>query len=143
MNDEKALAMTGTYARPLRALDRVLDLADETITTSLEIHGTEPFFAGHFPEYPIFPGVFQLEAVLQATSQFVRLRLGHSHRVRLSAIKSVRFTAPVRPGDSLTITCRFLLDMGQSGLTADATCANTQGISTAQMKLRFVLEQVL
>jgi 3-hydroxyacyl-[acyl-carrier-protein] dehydratase len=140
VNDETALAITGTGVRPLRALDRVLDLTDQSITTSLEIQEAAPFFAGHFPGCPIFPGVFQLEAVLQATSEFVRLRLGDSHRVRLSAIKSVRFTAPVLPGDSLTVTCRFPPYKGKSELTVDATCTNAQRVSTAQMKLQLVLE---
>lgn len=124
----------------LRAIDRVLDVSDQSITTLLEIREGAPFLAGHFPGSPIFPGVFQLEAVLQATSEFVRVRLGDARRVSLSAIKSIRFTAPVLPGDSLTITCRSPLDQGKSEFTVDAACTNAQGIGTAQMKLKFTLD---
>lgn len=67
-------------------------------------------FLGHFPDYPIFPGVLTIEAIAQA-SAFITVPFiaaanqGHLPplKVMLAAVDSVRFRKPVRPGDQLMI----------------------------------------
>lgn len=63
-----------------------------------EIGPAHPALAGHFPGKPIVPGVLILGAVLQA----VERELGSG--VRVVALPSVKFTAPLAPGQAVTIT---------------------------------------
>lgn len=60
----------------------------------------EPFFRGHFPGDPLVPGVLLTEALAQTAG----LAAGQPGRgFRLSAIKAMKFLAPVRPGETVTL----------------------------------------
>ena len=63
----------------------------------------EPFFRGHFPSDPLVPGVILAEALAQTAG----LAAGQPGRgFRLSAIKAMKFPAPVRPGELITLHAR-------------------------------------
>ena len=48
---------------PFLLIDKIIDIKKgETITAQKNVSNNEPFFQGHFPEYPVFPGVLLLEA---------------------------------------------------------------------------------
>lgn len=71
----------------------------------------EAQFQGHFPENPIFPGVFTVEAMAQAaafvTIPFVAVHHGGELprlNVVLAGFDSVRFRRPIRPGDQMQIS---------------------------------------
>ncbi len=91
-----------------RLLDRVLELdpgADgrpARIVASRAVPADEPFFAGHFPDMPVVPGVFSLEAMAEAAR---RLRAAADPAEggvwRLARAASVRFRRPVTPGSVL------------------------------------------
>ena len=54
---------------PFLLLDRVIRFDGETKVTAMKnISVNEPYFAGHFPNYPVMPGVLQIEAMAQASS---------------------------------------------------------------------------
>jgi 3-hydroxymyristoyl/3-hydroxydecanoyl-(acyl carrier protein) dehydratase len=55
-----------------------------------------PAIAGHFPGNPVVPGVLILDEVLEAARQW-------RGRVRLKGVVSVKFTAPLKPGDAFSI----------------------------------------
>jgi 3-hydroxyacyl-[acyl-carrier-protein] dehydratase len=124
------------FAVPLVALDRVLRLDDSGIVTRKDVVSDEPFFAGHFPGYPIYPGVFIIEAVHQAASQYGMVFLG---RVKLLEVRSARFLAPVYPGDILESDCRceVFLDAGELMVAATCRCGTR---TVAEIKLRYHLE---
>jgi 3-hydroxyacyl-[acyl-carrier-protein] dehydratase len=131
------------YAAPLVAIDQVLEVDEQGIRTAKVIAGNEPFFVGHYPEYPIFPGVFILEAVHQATREYTTQQLGTSVRARVAQVRSIRFLSPLRPGDRLEITCRCTLAPDRSELLVDADCqrVETTPVPVALIKLRYVLEE--
>jgi 3-hydroxyacyl-[acyl-carrier-protein] dehydratase len=125
--------MKTQFAVPLDALDEVVVLGERSIRTVKKIRADEPYFTGHYPDHPIYPGVFLVEAVIQA----VRAQLAWSRRPhQFVEVISTRFLAPVRPGDTLEMVC----DLG-SGETADEIVARavclTGGILAANIKLRF------
>ncbi|MFI6096980.1 3-hydroxyacyl-ACP dehydratase FabZ family protein [Lentzea sp. NPDC051213] len=70
-------------------------------TATVSIGADEPVLAGHFPDFPIFPGVCVVECVHRGARLTAPAEAG---RVRLVAMESVRWLAPVFPGDTLTIT---------------------------------------
>lgn len=119
------------YAAPLAALDRVLRVDDDGIATAKAVTGNEPFFTGHYPEFPIFPGVFIVETVQQTVRRFADERW---RPARLVEIASVRFLAPVLPGDVLTTECRCTVEGDE--LTARASCATERG-KVADVKLLY------
>jgi 3-hydroxyacyl-[acyl-carrier-protein] dehydratase len=127
------------YAVPLVALDRVLRLDDSGIVTQKSVVADEPFFAGHFPGYPIYPGVFIIEAVHQAAIQYGTVFLG---RVQLLEVRSARFLSPVHPGDILESDCRCDVFHDAGELKVEATCrCGTRTV--AEIKLRYRLENTV
>jgi 3-hydroxyacyl-[acyl-carrier-protein] dehydratase len=71
----------------------------------------EPFYQGHFPHLPIFPGVLILEALAQATGLLAAQSdesLGKGMMYYLAAIDNARFKRPVVPGDRLTLEIKYL-----------------------------------
>lgn len=64
----------------------------------------EPFFAGHFPDYPIMPGVLVVEALAQVGAVALLSLPQHQGKLALFAgLDEVRFRAQVRPGDALRL----------------------------------------
>jgi 3-hydroxyacyl-[acyl-carrier-protein] dehydratase len=130
------------YAAPLLAVDQVLEVSARGIHTIKAIAGNEAFFQGHYPHFPIFPGVFVLEAVHQAARLFVADGLRLSRHVRLVEIRSVRFLSLLRPGDVLHVDarCTHAADAGE--LMVDSKCwrGDASPVTVAHIKLRYVLE---
>ncbi|QWF84497.1 3-hydroxyacyl-ACP dehydratase FabZ family protein [Amycolatopsis sp. CA-230715] len=69
-------------------------------TAAVPIAAEEPVFAGHFEDFPIFPGMCVLECAHRGALAIAPAEFGDG---RLTAIESARFTAPVYPGDTLTV----------------------------------------
>ena len=54
---------------PFLLIDKVIDIKkNKSIIAQKNVSNNEPFFQGHFPDYPVFPGVLLLEAMAQATA---------------------------------------------------------------------------
>lgn len=98
---------------PFLLLDRVLELhPGERIRAMKNVTVNEPFFAGHFPNRPVMPGVLILEALAQA-SAYLAARTEdapvQSNRIYLFAgVDKVRFKKLVEPGDTLVIDAQFM-----------------------------------
>jgi 3-hydroxymyristoyl/3-hydroxydecanoyl-(acyl carrier protein) dehydratase len=66
-----------------------------------DVPADSPWFSGHFPGEPILPGI----ALIYMTEQaIVQDALARGEQVQLHALKRVRFTRPVRPGETLSIS---------------------------------------
>lgn len=107
------------YAVPLLALDQIESINNAGIKTRKAVSADEPYFIGHFPNCPIFPGVFIIEAVHQAVIHYAANYCG---RVRMIEIRSVRFLSPVAPGDLLECDCRCAVRSEDGLLQVKATC---------------------
>lgn len=77
--------------------------------TTLHIAPDHPAFAGHFPGAPIVPGVVLLDAAVHAMLRMPRPPAAGDPRDRgvgeICRISAVKFTSPVGPGETLTISC--------------------------------------
>ena len=88
---------------PFLLIDRVTDYElGVSIKAYKNITLNEPCFTGHFPDYPIFPGVLILEAMAQAAGVLGFKTIGKNDKLYLYAgIDNARFKRPVTPGDRL------------------------------------------
>lgn len=104
---------------PLLLIDRVLDYeVGKSLTAIKNVTINEPFFQGHFPHFPVMPGVLVVEAMAQACAILSFKTLGElpgDHAVYLFVgIDKARFKHPVEPGDQLHI--EVALDRKMQGI---------------------------
>jgi 3-hydroxyacyl-[acyl-carrier-protein] dehydratase len=95
---------------PFLLVDRVLDfIPEESITAIKNVTANEPHFMGHFPDFPVMPGVLIVEAMAQVGGilAFQSAPKDQEFLVFFTGIDGVRFRKPVRPGDQLLfkLTC--------------------------------------
>ena len=91
---------------PFLLIDRVVDLTrKERIVALKNVTVNEPFFQGHFPGYPIMPGVLMVEAIAQAGGALLLTEIADRDQnlMVFSGIERARFRRPVVPGDQLRI----------------------------------------
>ena len=88
---------------PFLLVDRIRDIdGDRSCVGIKNVTATEPHFQGHFPDFPVMPGVLVIEGMAQtagALSVFARDDLTTPQVVYLMTIDKVKFRKPVVPGD--------------------------------------------
>ncbi|MBU7597316.1 hypothetical protein JGS22_006615 [Streptomyces sp. P38-E01] len=103
---------------------------------SVEISESEPVFAGHYPDFPIFPGVCVMECVRRAAEAETPPPAG---KLRLDSVESTRFLSAVHPGDRLAIELNW--SPRGEGWRCQAKVATQHG-QAATMRLRYLPEAV-
>ena len=92
---------------PFLMIDRVVDLMPGRGAIGIKnVTINEPFFQGHFPGRPVFPGVLLIEAMAQTAAVVVVHALGAQSEGKLvyfMSVESARFRKPVFPGDTLHV----------------------------------------
>jgi 3-hydroxyacyl-[acyl-carrier-protein] dehydratase len=93
---------------PFLLVDRVLECeAGQRIKAVKNVTLNEPFFQGHFPGYPVMPGVLVIEAMAQVSAILAYVTRGERHDARsllfFAGIDDARFKRPVFPGDQLVL----------------------------------------
>jgi beta-hydroxyacyl-ACP dehydratase FabZ len=90
---------------PMLLVDSILELEAERIVGIKNVTVNEPFFVGHFPDFPVMPGVLVVEAMAQVAGVLVLKSVPDRKNklVLLASIEQAKFRRPVRPGDQLRI----------------------------------------
>ena len=90
---------------PMLLIDRVLEIGEDSVVAEKFVSVNEPYFAGHFPEKPIMPGVLIVEAIAQTAGIGVRYHVERSRSMGLvlASIHKARFRKPVFPGTVLVL----------------------------------------
>ena len=91
---------------PFLLIDRITEFEPQKRLVALKnVTINEPFFQGHFPGYPIMPGVLVVEAMAQAGGIIMMHELPDRHEklVVFTGIERAKFRRPVTPGDQLRI----------------------------------------
>lgn len=116
--DAIAVAAILPHRYPFLLVDRVVELdPGRRLVAIKNVTVNEPFFAGHFPERPIMPGVLLCEAVVQAggilaySSSPEEARSGKTLAM-LTALDRVRFRYQVTPGDQLYLEVETVRQRG-------------------------------
>lgn len=98
------------HRSPFLLVDKVLEMSNTHIIAVKNVTMNEPFFAGHFPEEPIMPGVLQVEAMAQAGGIFVLHQVPDPkfYSTYFLKINDVRFRGKVVPGDTLVFSIELI-----------------------------------
>ncbi len=95
---------------PFLLVDRIEELEAERIVGIKNVTINEPFFVGHFPDFPVMPGVLIVESMAQVAGVLVLSQIEDrkSKLVLLASVEEAKFRRPVRPGDQLRIEMKVL-----------------------------------
>jgi 3-hydroxyacyl-[acyl-carrier-protein] dehydratase len=101
---------------PFLLVDRIIDMdADNSATGIKNVSINEPFFQGHFPQYPVMPGVLIIEALAQTAGALCVHNAGREdipQIVYFMAIDNAKFRRPVVPGDQLHLHVKKIRSRG-------------------------------
>jgi 3-hydroxyacyl-[acyl-carrier-protein] dehydratase len=109
--DSVAIQKIIPHRFPFLLVDRVVELDTGKRAVGIKnVSIGEPFFQGHFPEYPVMPGVLIVEAIAQVGAIAMLSLPEHAGKIAFFAgLDNVRFKRQVKPGDVL----RLEVELGQ------------------------------
>jgi 3-hydroxyacyl-[acyl-carrier-protein] dehydratase len=124
---------------PFLLVDKIIELKPGEEALGIKnISFGEIFFQGHFPEYPIFPGVLIVEALAQVGAVAILSLPENKGKIALFAgIDGFRFRKPVLPGDVLRLEVKLTKMRGPIG--KGAAKATVDGQTVADGELTFAL----
>ncbi|EGD48390.1 beta-hydroxyacyl-(acyl-carrier-protein) dehydratase FabZ [Ruminiclostridium papyrosolvens DSM 2782] len=124
---------------PFLLVDKVIELEPgKKIVAVKNVSINEPFFQGHFPEYPIMPGVLIVEALAQAAGIAVAVLEENKGKLGvLAGVDGMKFKNQVMPGDVLTLEAEIL--MSRLGVTKAKVKASVDGKVAAEGEVKFAM----
>ncbi len=107
--DIQAIREILPHRYPFLLVDRIVEMEEERIVGIKNVTANEPFFPGHFPDFPVMPGVLIVESMAQVAGVLVLKSIPdrHSKLVLLASVEEAKFRRPVRPGDQLRIEMKM------------------------------------
>ncbi len=125
---------------PFLLIDRILEVEPGKSAVGFKnVTGNEWFFPGHFPDYPVMPGVLIIEALAQV-GVLVTLSVPENRGklVLFAGIEKVRFKQEVKPGDRLTLSIEITQSRKSFGKGIGE--ATVDGETVASAELMFMLK---
>lgn len=113
-----------------RLIDHVLERSESRVVAAKLVSMSEEYLQDHFPTFPVLPGVFMLEALVQSARELDQPGVG---RLVLGRVRALKYGSFVRPGDVLTteITLVSRLDDGGLDVKGRATVRSASGAGVA------------
>ncbi len=103
---------------PFLMVDRMYDMDGDRSCIGLKnVTANEPFFQGHFPGFPVMPGVLIIEGLAQTAGALCVHSLGETYRPQLvyfMGIDRAKFRKPVVPGDQLLYHVKKIRSRGRA-----------------------------
>ena len=94
----------------------------------------EPYFAGHFPQEPVMPGVLQIEACAQVGAVVIlSMEANKGKTAYFGGINSARFRQKVVPGDTLKLECEIIKQKGPLGIGKATASVDGKVVMNAEL----------
>jgi 3-hydroxyacyl-[acyl-carrier-protein] dehydratase len=121
-------------------VDRVTDLslADGRIAAEAAVPTASTVFEGHFPGYPLMPGVLLIEAMAQVSGWLVIASVKFERMALLAQVKEAKLRTMVRPGDRLTIHAELVHEGSGFAVTRAAAAVAGKRVCDAELTLRLL-----
>jgi 3-hydroxyacyl-[acyl-carrier-protein] dehydratase len=100
------------HREPFLFIDRIIEVTETGAVAEREMRAEEPHFKGHYPGFPLMPGVLLCEAVFQTAAVYiVKMKEGDNgtkgRTPILARIKEAKFKRMVKPGDVIRIEANY------------------------------------
>src|SRR5258706_15688234 len=133
--DIQAIREILPHRYPMLLVDRIEELEADRIVGIKNVTVNEPFFDGHFPDYPVMPGVLIVEAMAQVAGVLVLSQIPDrkSKLVLLAGVDGAKFRKPVRPGDQLRIEMKLLRSRASMAKVSGLATGDRTVVAQAEM----------
>lgn len=122
---------------PFLFIDEVIEtVGTEKVVAAKYIDPNEPYFKGHFPGKPIFPGVLIIEAMAQASIILYYLckpEIANAHPTYYLGRNKAEFLAPVLPGDKLILEAHKVKILDEAGVVDTVARVGDKIVAKAQL----------
>ncbi len=122
---------------PFLMVDRIVDMkADESAVGIKNVSVNEPFFQGHFPGFPVMPGVLIIEGLAQTAGALCVNHLDTAYKPQLvyfMGIDRAKFRKPVLPGDQLHYHVKKIRSRGRAWRFYGEAKVNGQVVAEAEV----------
>ncbi|MCI8489260.1 MAG: 3-hydroxyacyl-ACP dehydratase FabZ [Lachnospiraceae bacterium] len=127
------------HRQPFLLIDTIEELEPGIKAVAVKnVSYNEPYFAGHFPNEPVMPGVLIIEAMAQAGAVAILSRPEHKGKTAYFAgINGAKFKKKVLPGDVLTLELEIIKEKGPIGIGKGT--AKVNGTLAASAELTFAI----
>jgi 3-hydroxyacyl-[acyl-carrier-protein] dehydratase len=127
---------------PMLLVDRIYDMDRDISAIGVKsVTINEPFFQGHFPSYPIMPGVLIIEGLAQTAGALCVHNLGEVYKPQLvyfMGIDRAKFRRPVTPGDQLYYHVKKIRSRGRAWRFLGEAKVNGQIVAEAEISAMIV-----
>ncbi|MFC5711484.1 3-hydroxyacyl-ACP dehydratase FabZ [Thalassorhabdus alkalitolerans] len=125
---------------PFLLIDKVEEVEEGKMCTAIKnVSANEEYFNGHFPDYPVMPGVLIIEALAQTGAVAILKKEENRGKIAFFAgIDNCRFKGQVKPGDQLRLEVEMTRLRGKIGKGKGT--ASVDGKVVAETELMFALQ---
>lgn len=119
-------------------IDRIVDisLTDRTISTEATVPTTSTIFEGHFPGFPLMPGVLLIEAMAQTSGWLIVAANKFDRMAFLAAVKDAKFRTFIRPGQVLQVKAKLSHEGSGYAVTEASISLDGKVVCDAELTLR-------
>jgi len=133
--DIRGILNTLPHRYPFLLIDKIVEIDGQKSAVAIKnVTINEPFFQGHFPEFPVMPGVLIVEAMAQTGAVMaLRAPANQGKLVFFAGIDKVRFRKPVVPGDQLRIEAVTIWVKGPIGKMKAVAKVNDDVVASGEL----------
>ena len=133
--DIKEIMETIPHRQPFLLIDRVEEIVEgEKVIATKNVSYNEPFFAGHFPQEPVMPGVLIIEALAQTGAVCALSADEYKGKIAfLGGVNKAKFRGKVVPGDVLTLEVEMIKVKGPVGVAQGTATVDGKKVASAEI----------